>query len=348
MEKNKKTKVIAGIVALAVLIVAVLCVNVYLKGKQNTQNTKYTEVQEEKKQLEEKQKALKEKQTEAEDSQSTMQEQQDSDEAGGDAEETEADTDSEESLTEEQLAEEDAPDLETIRASVEEKLQGTDEFGEAWQIYVYRLKDGARASLGQGRMTAASLIKLYIMGAVYSSYDDITASNGQEEVDKLLNAMITVSDNDSANTLVGMLGNGNDAAGQEAVNTYCKNNGYTDTSMGRMLLEKASANENYTSARDCSVFLKNIYENKLEHSEDMLNLLKQQTRTEKIPKGVPAGVETANKTGELDHVENDAAIVFDGENPYIICVMADNLSDTTEARQRIVDISSVVYENISK
>ena len=156
------------------------------------------------------------------------------------------------------------------------------------------------------------------------------------------------NDNDSANTLVGMLGNGDNAAGQEAVNTYCKNNGYTDTSMGRMLLEKASANENYTSARDCSVFLKNIYENKLEHSEDMLNLLKQQTRTEKIPKGIPSGVETANKTGELDHVENDAAIVFDGENPYIICVMADNLSDTTEARQRIVDISSVVYENISK
>ena len=127
------------------------------------------------------------------------------------------------SLTEEQLAEEDAPDLETIRASVEERLQGTDEFGEAWQIYVYRLKDGARASLGQGRMTAASLIKLYIMGAVYSSYDNIVATNGQEQVDKLLNAMITVSDNDSANTLVGMLGNGDNAAGQEAVNTYCKN-----------------------------------------------------------------------------------------------------------------------------
>ena len=337
MEKKKKTKVIAGIVVLAVLILAVLCVNVYLKEKQNTQNTKYTEAQEEKKQLEEKQKALKEKQAEAENAENTTQEQQDSDEA-------EEDADSEESLTEEQLAEEDAPDLEAIRASVE----GTDEFGEAWQIYVYRLKDGARASLGQGRLTAASLIKLYIMGAVYSSYDNIVAANGQEQVDKLLNAMITVSDNDSANTLVGMLGNGDNAAGQEAVNTYCKNNGYTDTSMGRMLLEKASANENYTSARDCSVFLKNIYENKLEHSEDMLNLLKQQTRTEKIPKGIPSGVETANKTGELDHVENDAAIVFDGENPYIICVMADNLSDTTEARQRIVDISSVVYENISK
>ena len=39
MEKKKKTKVIAGIVVLAVLILAVLCVNVYLKEKQNTQNT---------------------------------------------------------------------------------------------------------------------------------------------------------------------------------------------------------------------------------------------------------------------------------------------------------------------
>ena len=65
MEKKKKTKVIAGIVVLAVLILAVLCVNVYLKEKQNTQNTKYTEAQEEKKQLEEKKKALKEKQAEA-------------------------------------------------------------------------------------------------------------------------------------------------------------------------------------------------------------------------------------------------------------------------------------------
>lgn len=238
MEKKKKTKVIAGIVVLAVLILAVLCVNVYLKEKQNTQNTKYTEAQEEKKQLEEKKKALKEKQAEAENAENTTQEQQDSDEAGEPVDETEEDADSEESLTEEQLAEEDAPDLEAIRASVEEKLQGTDEFGEAWQIYVYRLKDGARASLGQGRLTAASLIKLYIMGAVYSSYDNIAAANGQEQVDKLLNAMITVSDNDSANTLVGMLGNGDNAAGQEAVNTYCKNNGYTDTSMGRMLLEK--------------------------------------------------------------------------------------------------------------
>ena len=69
MEKKKKTKVIAGIVVLAVL-----CVNVYLKEKQNTQNTKYTEAQEEKKQLEEKQKALKEKQAEAENAKNTTQE----------------------------------------------------------------------------------------------------------------------------------------------------------------------------------------------------------------------------------------------------------------------------------
>lgn len=340
MEKNKKTKIIAGIVILVILIASVLCVNVYLKEKQSNQNRKYTEAQEEKKELEEKQKALEKTQTENE-------KQQDADAEEDLSEEAESE-DGQDSMTVEQLAEEDAPSLEAIRTAVEEKIQGTEEYGEVWQTYVYRLNDGAREAVGQGKMTAASLIKLYIMGAVYSSYDSIIASNGQEQVDKLLTAMITVSDNDAANKLVNMLGRGKDEAGKEAVNTYCKNNGYTDTSMGRMLLEQASSSENYTSARDCSVFLKNVYENKLEHSEEMLNLLKQQTRTEKIPKGVPEGVETANKTGELDHVENDAAIVFAKENPYIICVMADNLSDTNEARTRIVEISTAVYENISK
>ncbi len=38
--------------------------------------------------------------------------------------------------------------------------------------------------------------------------------------------------------------------------------------------------------------------------------LKAQQLRSKIPDGVPSGVQTANKTGELDTVENDAAIVF--------------------------------------
>ena len=71
--------------------------------------------------------------------------------------------------------------------------------------------------------------------------------------------------------------------------------------------------------------------------------LKAQTRTSKIPAGVPDGVETANKTGELNTVENDAAIVFKKDAPYVLVVMSSGLNDTTKARQNIVDISKIVY-----
>ena len=94
------------------------------------------------------------------------------------------------------------------------------------------------------------------------------------------------------------------------------------------------------------MFLERIYKNSIPHAEEMLNLLKQQERTGKIPAGVPSGIETANKTGELSNVENDAAIVFAGEHPYILCVMSENLKDAATARQTIVNLSGDIYESM--
>ena len=71
--------------------------------------------------------------------------------------------------------------------------------------------------------------------------------------------------------------------------------------------------------------------------------MKQQERTGKIPAGVPEGIVTANKTGELDDVENDAAIIYGEDKTYIICVMMNGLSDTSAGRETIVKLSSIVY-----
>ena len=43
----------------------------------------------------------------------------------------------------------------------------------------------------------------------------------------------------------------------------------------------------------------------------MYRLLKMQTRKNKIPAQMPSDVKVANKTGELDNVENDAGIIYD-------------------------------------
>mgnify|MGYP000706601035 FL=1 len=85
-------------------------------------------------------------------------------------------------------------------------------------------------------MQAASLIKLYIMGAVYEDYDSLSSKYSKDQLDNALNSMITVSDNDAANTLVNYLGGGDNTAGMARVNKFCQDHGYTSTSMGRLLL----------------------------------------------------------------------------------------------------------------
>lgn len=236
--------------------------------------------------------------------------------------------------------------LDGISGVISNQIASGMEQGEHWAVYVQDLKSGTEKSSGQSKMQAASLIKLYIMGAVYENYEKLTSTAGKEKVDTLLQEMITVSDNEAANTLTKLLGNQDAAAGREVVNAYCNSQGYEDSSMGRMLLESNENGDNYTSVKDCGLFLERIYKNSIPHAEEMLNLLKQQERTGKIPTGVPSGIETANKTGELSNVENDAAIVFAGEHPYILCVMSENLKDAATARQTIVNLSGDIYESM--
>lgn len=76
----------------------------------------------------------------------------------------------------------------------------------------------------------------------------------------------------------------------------------------------------------------------------MLELLKGQQRREKIPGGLPEGVVTANKTGEVSTMEHDVAIVYGPGRDYVLCVMSVGLVDTQAARQHIREISAAVYE----
>ena len=211
--------------------------------------------------------------------------------------------------------------------------------GGNWAAAYIELDTGAQTAINDTQMQAASLIKLYIMGAIYENYDTYASQNGG--LDDYLYSMITVSDNSAANTLVGILGSGNTDAGRNVVTSYCRSHGYNSTSMGRLLLESTVNGDNYTSVGDCARFLASVYNSELPHSSEMLNLLKQQTRTSKIPAGVPYGVQTANKTGELDLVQNDAAIVF-ADTPYVFCVMSENVG-AGNGVSAIVQFSRDVY-----
>ena len=222
-----------------------------------------------------------------------------------------------------------------------------------WSVYVCNLAKNTEGSSNDQQMQAASLIKLYIMGAVYEDYDSLSATYGKDKLDDNLNSMITVSDNDAANTLVNYLGGGDDAAGMARVNKFCQDHGYTSTSMGRLLLADNSNGDNYTSVKDCGKFLKTIYQidkgtstdDTLAGAEYMYHLLKMQTRTNKIPAQMPEGVKVANKTGELDTVENDAGIIYDTAKgiDLVVCFMSQDLNDTAAAQNTIAQTSRSIY-----
>lgn len=222
-----------------------------------------------------------------------------------------------------------------------------------WSVYVCNLLKNSEGVINDTPMQAASLIKLFIMGAVYETYDQLSVQYGSEELDNNLNAMITVSDNDAANTLVNWLGGGDNDAGMVKVNEFCKNHGYTSTSMGRMLLAGNENGDNYTSARDCGAFLKEIYQINnntaqnptLTNADAMYYLLKMQQRRNKIPAQLPEGVHAANKTGELPNVENDAGIIFDTAKgiDLVVCYMSQNLSDTGAAQSTIAQGTRMIY-----
>ena len=217
----------------------------------------------------------------------------------------------------------------------------------SWSVFVSDLINETEGSINDQTMQAASLIKLYIMGAIYENYDQIIGQYGKDSVDSNLHSMITVSDNDAANTLTTYLGGGNSSAGMQAVNSFCQAHGYDQTHMGRMLLASNENDDNYTSVGDCGHLLQEIYKQDTSgytHATDMFNLLKAQTRCNKIPAQLPEGVKTANKTGELDNVENDPGIIYDSKNDVVIVFMSQNLSSAGSAQNTIATLSRTIYD----
>lgn len=95
--------------------------------------------------------------------------------------------------------------LKLLKETVEKAVKKARSYsGGKWSAALCVAESGETVVLNDSPMKAASLIKLYIMGAVFEEYDTLSAA--EPEIKNFLCDMITVSDNDSANRLVGLLG----------------------------------------------------------------------------------------------------------------------------------------------
>lgn len=249
---------------------------------------------------------------------------------------------------------------------VSEFIKSREAMGEHWSIAYEDLETGEKYGYhDEDIMQSASVVKLFIMGAVYQYMcypkEGEEAIPFHEEYDGQLRdtivSMITVSDNDCANLLIERLGEGDFQKGAQLIGEFCKENGYTGTSIGRRFLEQNPTGDNYTTAADTRKFLSDLYHKTLvseEASTKMLDIVKQQTRKNKIPSGLPSGFTSGNKTGEMPEgyglgcIENDSAIVFPPEGMgegYILTVMSNDLGGrNSEAIGLIVQISSEIAQ----
>lgn len=231
-----------------------------------------------------------------------------------------------------------------------------------WSLYLKDLTCGRTLSINDGPQSSASLIKLYICGAVLEKleeryplaeiYSDHTDIEEIRDVKELLTSMITVSSNDAANELTRWLdpdGEKDHRAGLAAVNAFIRRHGFSDTHQYNGLDDQelwyTPALLNRTSASDCAAFLEQVYQGTLvshQASRYMEELLMQQQLLNKIPAGLPEGTLSASKTGETDDTENDAAIVYSAGGDYILCILSTGLADRDAAVETIRRLSAAV------
>lgn len=237
----------------------------------------------------------------------------------------------------------------TLQANLTSRIRS---YNGNWAIYVEQLTSGAsiyasKNSTYNQALVSASLIKLFIMGAVYEKIENGTIQKTTSVTNDLKN-MIQVSSNDACNRLVRLLGRNNRDRGIAAVNDFATRMGCPATKMTRLMLENTGT-QNYISAHDCAKLLRMIYLGdcvSASASSEMLEIMKG-TQKMYAANGIPSGVAFAHKTGTLTYqCFGDVGIVFARE-PYIICII-NNGSTIVEstAKVKIEDISRYIYNQI--
>lgn len=218
-----------------------------------------------------------------------------------------------------------------------------------WGVFVKSMATNEYLLINEKSYSSASLIKLFAMAALYSELENGNLSLNAE-LDESLTLMITESSNHALNYITRAIGGGDTVKGFELVNANTSAIGCTNTQHKSELIDKSGdyaicIGYNLTSPMDCGTLLEKIYKGTLVSkaaSSQMLDLLKRQTRTWKIPAALPDGTVTANKTGENSKVEGDAAIVYSPCGDYVICVIGNgNVSSGVDTIQ---SVSKMTYE----
>lgn len=221
-------------------------------------------------------------------------------------------------------------------------------------FYYKNLSDGTTFAYHEKEPhIAASVIKLFLMAALFKKYTLAELSNtyvttpknyfvpscgiinytsGVKELSliDLITLMIIVSDNTATNILF-------DHIGCEELNDMIHQLGFPNTFFNRKMFDSESSAkgiENYVNAYETAILLEKLYNRTLicpEASDKMYSILCNQRLNSKLPFYLqhysPKPV-IAHKTGEDTHTTHDVAII-NAKQPFILCFLGNNTDCAT-------------------
>jgi beta-lactamase class A len=158
--------------------------------------------------------------------------------------------------------------------------------------------------------------------------------------------MMSISDNTATNVLIDRLGLAAIAARVESL-------GLGGIRLRRKMMDSAAAqrgDENVATPRDIVRLLRALNSGeglKPESKAAALKVLAVGTGGY-LRRGIAPGADVLSKSGELEGVRVDAAIVRAKNRPYAVAVMTTYLKDEAEGERAIADLSRAFYEYFSR
>lgn len=203
-----------------------------------------------------------------------------------------------------------------------------------WAVVAKDLKTNQTYNYSENKIfAAASLYKLATMWAVYEAQEKGNLEKSAS-VSAQLDAMITVSDNDSAVAL-------SETLGWTSIEKLMKSEGLGGFDM-------TGEGAPYTTAKSTADLLERIYRKTAVNasaSATMQELLFDQQINDRIPKYLPKGVEVGHKTGEIDNFRHDAGIVM-GKNSHYIFVFLSETSIPQDGSEKIAKLSKKLFDTL--
>lgn len=160
---------------------------------------------------------------------------------------------------------------------------------------------------------------------------------------ELITWMIINSDNTATNLLIDLLG-------MDKINDRINSLGMKNTKLQRKMMDFQAIKEgknNFTSLKDMLVVMEGLYRGEVidkEVCKRALDIMKNQRDNSMLKRYIIENVVLANKTGELNNLNNDVGIFYTKNTDYFIGVFVHKAKDNKQAYEIIGKLSKKVYD----